>query len=74
MKHKEVRSWVAFMCYAVLMVGCFIWATYKTTAPYEIFAWSFTGGFGAYITKRLMQKGKWFNDKEKEDLINAERN
>lgn len=65
---------MAFMFYAVLMVGCFVWATYKPNAPYEAFAIYFTLGTSSYFAKRLIQKhNKFHNDENKEDLIDAER-
>ncbi len=55
-----IRSWLAFVLYSALMVTTYVWATYKPEAPYEVFAWAFTGGFGAYLGKRLMQKKESF--------------
>ena len=76
-KHASVRSWQAFILYAVIMLSTFVWSTFRVAAPYEVFAYAFTAGFGAYLGKRLMQKGDWFKNGEnpegKEDLIYAEK-
>ena len=50
-------SSAAFVLYALMMTGGFVWATFKPVAPYEVFAWAFTAGFGGYLGKRLWQKG-----------------
>jgi len=52
----KIQSSLAFIVYAVLMVAAYVWATVNPTAPFEVFAWAFTGGFGAYLGKRLVQK------------------
>lgn len=56
-------SSVAFVLYALMMTGGFVWATLKPEAPYEVFAWAFTAGLGAYLTKRLVQKGEKYPER-----------
>ena len=51
---STVRSTVAFIIYALLITGGFVFAAYKTAAPYLAFASQLTIGFGAYIARRYM--------------------
>jgi hypothetical protein len=57
----KIPSGWAYALYSILMVACYVWATYKPDAPYEVFAWSFTTGFGGYLGKRLIQKKAAFS-------------
>ncbi len=52
---KQISSTWAFIIYAILLSGGFVFATFFP-APYEIFAWALTAGAGAYWGKRLLQK------------------
>lgn len=59
-----IKTSIAFLVYAFLMFGGMVLSGYKMTIPYETFAINFTLGFGVYVTKRLIQKGKWFGNGE----------
>jgi hypothetical protein len=60
MKQQEppttIHSWLALVIYLVVMLGAFVWATFKPTAPFSDFAWPITAGVGAYFGKRLYQR------------------
>ncbi len=51
-----VGSTAAFIIYAIIMVGGFIWVTFFPAAPYMILAEFITIGAAAYWGKRLLQR------------------
>ena len=63
---STLRSTVAFVLYTIVLGAGFVFATYKTSAPYLAFSSQLTIGFGAYITRR------YFNNKlyKKNDIGN----
>ncbi len=60
----KIRSGQAFLIYIIAMTIGFVFSSFKTEAPYLTFATQLTIGFTAYITKRLIQKRKEYNEKE----------
>jgi len=56
-----ISSSVAFIIYAALMAGAFVYDSYVETDALA-FMTQFTLGFIAYVTKRLIQKRKGFLD------------
>ncbi len=51
-----VGSTAAFIIYAIIMVGGFLWTTFNPTAPYVTLAEFLTIGVTAYLGKRLLQR------------------
>ena len=45
----------------------FVWATFFPKAPYDVFAYSLTGGVTAIIGKRLFMKHNKFGNNEQEN-------
>jgi len=60
----KIRSWHAYLIYALLITGGYVWATFFEDAPFLAFATQITIGFGVYVTKRLVQKRKEFNHED----------
>jgi len=57
-----ITSTKAFILFALLVTGGFVFKTFFEKAPYEAFAMYLTMGFGAYIGKRLWQKKETFKN------------
>lgn len=55
-------SAVAFVLYAILMWGGYMFSTFFEKAPYLTLATWLTAGFTAFITKRLLQKQEKYNN------------
>ena len=64
MKKITIRTSVAFIIWAVLLTGGFVFTGFKPDASYAVFAGWLTGGLTAYTGKRLIQKRKEFNGKK----------
>jgi hypothetical protein len=60
----KIKSEHAFIIYSILLTGGFILSTFLNNAPFLVYASQFTIGFGAYITKRLLQKKEGFNNEK----------
>lgn len=54
-KMKVSTSW-AFIIWAALLVGGYVFAGFKPDAPFWAYAMFLTLGLGAYTGKRLFQK------------------
>jgi len=59
-----IKTSHAFLIYLNSMVLAYVWATFLPAAPYLIFATYLTGGFGAYVGKRLIQKKKEYGGEQ----------
>ena len=51
-----IRTYQAFMITLCVLAGGFVWASFYTDAPYEMFASAVVAVFGGYGYKRLKQK------------------
>lgn len=58
-----IRTSVAFIIWAVLITGAFIFTGFKPVAQFGTYATWLTIGLGAYTGKRLFQRKKEFNGK-----------
>lgn len=56
-----IRTSWAFIIWAILLTGGFVFTGFKPTAQFGIYATWLTIGLGAYTGKRLIQKKKEFN-------------
>ena len=63
----RVTSTVAFIVFALMLMGGFVFSTFIPEAPYTTFAMYLAMGFTAYIGKRLIQKKEGFNNEKKRD-------
>ena len=65
-KKITIRTSVAFIIWAVLIVGGFVYVGFKPEAGpyYSAFAMWLTAGLVSYTGKRLLQKRKEFNNKQ----------
>ena len=64
MKKKiTIRTSMAFILWAVLLTGAFIFTAKYPDAQFSTYATWLTIGLGAYTGKRLFQKSPKFKDK-----------
>jgi len=56
-----IRTSVAFIIWAFLITGAFVFTGFKPAAQFTAYATWLTIGLGAYTGKRLFQKKKEFN-------------
>lgn len=61
-KKITLHTSVAFIIWALLISGAFVFTGFKTAAQFGPFAMWLTVGLGAYTGKRLFQKKKEFNE------------
>lgn len=66
MKKIVIRTTWAFLIWAFLLTGGFVFTGFKPTAQFETFAMWLTIGVGLYTGKRLFQKKAEFNGNDKE--------
>ena len=59
-KKIKVTTSIAFLIWAVLLSGAFVYTGYKPDAQFSTFAFFLTLGLGAYTGKRLFQKHSKF--------------
>ncbi len=57
-----IYTYQAFVIALLLLCAGFIWGTFYTDAPYEIFAGAVVAVFGGYGFKRLKQKESKYNE------------
>lgn len=62
-KKITIRTSVAFIIWAMLITGAFVFTGFKPLAQFAAYATWLTLGLGAYTGKRLIQKRKEFNGK-----------
>ena len=60
-KKITVRTSMAFIIWAVLLSGAFLYTGLKPLAQFSTYAFFLTFGLGGYISKRLFQKLPKFN-------------
>ena len=65
MKKVTIKSWQAFLIWAALLTGAFIYTGFKPDAQFGNFATWLTLGLGMYTGKRLFQKRVDFNNETK---------
>ena len=62
-KKMKIRTSVAFIIWAVLLTGAFIFTGFKPVAQFSTYATWITLGLTAYTGKRLFQKDRRFTQK-----------
>ena len=62
-KKIDLHTSVAFLIWAMLITGAFIFTGFKSAAQFTAYATWLTIGLSAYTGKRLIQKRKEFNGK-----------
>ena len=65
MKKSKIKTGVAFVIWATLLTGAFIFTAKFPDAKFDVYAMWLTLGLTAYTGKRLLQRDKRFNDYEK---------
>lgn len=60
-KKIKITTSIAFIIWAVLLSGAFIYTGFKPDAQFSTYAFFLTLGLGAYTGKRLFQKLPNFN-------------
>jgi amino acid transporter len=63
MKKMSVTSSIAFVVWAVLITGAFVFTGYKPSAQFVPYITWLTVGLGAYTGRRLFKHHKNFNQK-----------
>lgn len=63
-KKKTIKTWLAFIIWAVLMSGAYIFTGFKASAQFDAYALWLTIGLASYTGKRLFQKKKEFKNNE----------
>ena len=63
-KKIKVTTSVAYIVWAVLLSGAFVYTGFKSSAQFLTYAMFLTIGLGGYIGKRLIQKRPNFSIKE----------
>jgi len=58
--NRTVHSWQAFLIFMVCLMVGFFWTSYKPAAPFGTLLTGLLGGFGGYLTKRIVQKMEKF--------------
>jgi len=61
----RITSTFAFILFAIMLTGGFVFTAFIPQAPYITFAMYLTMGFTAYIGKRLIQKKEGFKNETK---------
>lgn len=59
----KVTTSAAFIVWAVLLSGAFVYTGFKPDAQFSTYAFFLTLGLGAYTSKRIIQKHPKFNCK-----------
>ena len=60
----DFHTGVAFLIWAVLITGAFVFTGFKEAAQFGSYATWLTIGLGSYTGKRLFQKKKEFNNQQ----------
>ena len=62
-KGIKITTSIAFVIWACLLSGAFVFTGFKVEAQFSTYAFFLTLGLGAYTGKRLFQKLPKFNEK-----------
>lgn len=63
-KKKTIKTWQAFLIWAALLTGAYVFTGFKESAQFGNYATWLTLGLTAYTGKRLLQKRVDFHDNE----------